>query len=119
MLKYFNKIVLYLLIFSSVFAQENSDSYKIGIDYKSKIRVKNLTPDTRDALQNIIEVAFSRILQQTIDLNWPISFDEVAQSKFEAVLKEQKRAENLEDCIDSSCAIELGRAAQEIGRAHV
>ena len=59
MTKYLNRILIYLLICSVLFSQEKEDSYKIGVDYKSKIKIASITENEKDAIQNVIEASLN------------------------------------------------------------
>lgn len=94
-----------------ILSQNSDDLFRVGVDYKSKIKIDTLSDIEKNAVQNIIQSSFSKTIGFTKAYDWSINFSEVAQSQFEAILKEQQSQEDLSECTDNSCAITLGQLA--------
>jgi len=107
-MKYSTKVFLLFLCTSLLFSQENNESYRVGVDHKSKVKLSNDDATTINVVQNIIESAFSSTINKTIQNNWTLQFDKIAKSKIDEVLAEQKEREDFSECVDTKCAIRLG-----------
>ena len=110
MRQYFKLLVL-MLLQTMILSQNLDDLFRVGVDYKSKIKIDTLSDIEKNAVQNIIQSSFSKTIGFTKAYNWSINFSEVAQSQFEAILREQQSQEDLSECTDNSCAITLGELA--------
>ena len=111
-MKYLTKILLLLVSISLLFSQDSDDPYRVGVDYKSKVKLVTNDEATVSIIQNIIESAFSSTVNKTVQNNWKIEFDKIAASKIDAVLAEQKDQEDFSECIDTKCAIKIGELLQ-------
>jgi len=105
------KIFLVIVLQTMILSQNSDDLFRVGVDYKSKIKIDTLSDIEKNAVQNIIQSSFSKTIGFTKAYDWSINFSEVAQSQFEAILKEQQSQEDLSECTDNSCAITLGQLA--------
>ena len=111
-MKYSTKVFLLFLCTSFLFSQENNEPYRVGVDYKSKVKLSNDDTTTINVVQNIIESAFSSTINKTIQNNWTVKFEKIAKSKIDQVLAEQKEQEDFSECVDTKCAIRLGEILQ-------
>ena len=109
MRQYFKLLVL-MLLQTMILSQNSEDLFRVGVDYKSKIRI-DISDMEKNALQNVIESSFAKTIALTESYNWSINFSKVAQAQFEAILREQQSKEDLSECTDNSCAITLGQLA--------
>ena len=109
MRQYFKLLVL-MLLQTMILSQNSDDLFRVGVDYKSKIRI-DISDMEKNALQNVIESSFAKTIALTESYNWSINFSKVAQAQFEAILREQQSQEDLSECTDNSCAITLGQLA--------
>jgi len=111
MKQFFKTLTILCLLVGVGWTQTPDNLFRIGVDYKSKIKMDSITANQKDAIQNFIKDSFSKTIGLTKAYNWSIDFSEVAQSQFEAILREQQSQEELSECTDSSCAITLGQLA--------
>ena len=74
MRQYFKLLVL-MLLQTMILSQNSDDLFRVGVDYKSKIRI-DISDMEKNALQNVIESSFAK----TIALMNPI----IGQSIFPA-----------------------------------
>ncbi len=105
------KLLLLILFQTTIWSQSSDNLFRVGVDYKSKIKIDTLSDIEKNAVQNIIQSSFSKTIGLTKAYEWSINFSEVAQSQFEAILREQQAQEDLSECTDNSCAITLGELA--------
>ena len=110
MRQYF-KLLLLIVFQTMIWSQSSDNLFRVGVDYKSKIKIDTLSDIEKNAVQNIIQSSFSKTVGLTKAYDWSINFSEVAQSQFEAILREQQSQEDLSECTDNSCAITLGELA--------
>lgn len=110
-MKQYFKLFLLIVFQTIAWSQTTDELFRVGVDYKSKIKISNLSNIEKNAVQNVIQSSFSKTIGLTKAYNWSINFSEVAQSQFEAILREQQSQEDLSECTDNSCAITLGELA--------
>lgn len=110
-MKQYFKLLLLIVFQTIAWSQTTDELFRVGVDYKSKIKISNLSNIEKNAVQNVIQSSFSKTIGLTKAYNWSINFSEVAQSQFEAILREQQSQEDLSECTDNSCAITLGELA--------
>ncbi len=110
-MKQYFKLLLLIVFQTIAWSQTSDELFRVGVDYKSKIKISNLSDIEKNAVQNVIQSSFSKTIGLTKAYNWSINFSEVAQSQFEAILREQQSQEDLSECTDNSCAITLGELA--------
>ena len=84
------KLLLLILFQTIIWSQSSNDLFRVGVDYKSKIKIDTLSDIEKNAVQNIIQSSFSKTIGLTKAYEWSINFSEVAQSQFEAILREQQ-----------------------------
>ena len=101
--------LIFFFFLSNIFSQDIDESvpFRIGVNNITPLKIDNSEFDQK-WFDDRIESALSKTANLTKENNWTINF-QVISNQDEIIASQQKKIEELEDCLANECAFELGR----------